>query len=128
MSARCQMHGVAPALGFCNDCDAAEKLAEATRAFERAEQERWKAAHPEYEVELSADSTATQGVVFAVPPALAEIDRDREITCALIGEAGNIICHHDNEDSVSREIVADAKAFMSAWFKRKTPTLGMPIL
>lgn len=93
----------------CHDCNVAQMLADDTTRREAAE------GSP-----MLKDTAAPSDVK------LAEVDRDREITCALIDVAGSIICHHDNEDTVSRESVVEAKAFLSAWFKRKSPTLQMP--
>ena len=54
------------------------------------------------------------------------IQRDTTLTDSLISAAVDLInCAVDDQDT----LVKEARAFLSAWFTRKTPTLdGMPKL
>lgn len=52
----------------------------------------------------------------------AEIFRDAQITACLIEGATSILCHAESDDT--KPLIEDARNFLVAWYKRKSPSLG----
>jgi hypothetical protein len=66
-------------------------------------------------------SNLTDGIV--VSPEVAEIDRDRNITCELIQAATDIIACDPKESPHLEEIRPVAVNFLKDWLNRKKPQL-----
>jgi hypothetical protein len=69
-----------------------------------------------------------------VTPEVAEIDRDREITRALIESAAQVVAQWIATDPKERAdedqpVFDESRAFLKSWYTRKQPTLdGVPKL
>ena len=77
---------------------------------------------------MAVDDKIVDRPAQAVTSEIADIDRDREITVALI-EAASAWAGVDAEphkEEELKEIEAAARSFLLAWFKRKTPGLELP--
>lgn len=79
------------------------------------------------ETEREAEREAAKKEWPRIQYEVAEIERDRDITVALIAAAETISGAQDQKPD-EQDIRDEARAFLKAWMERKRPGLGLPRL